>query len=121
MQEVWTERSPGARTGARAPTRASKAEEEGGQSLKRRNTFVETARERGAARFTSHESRQHRAAAGARARHVSRNAEVEAVPLHRHRRVAEHVVQRAALKELEHQAHERLPARADELTSVRVR
>ena len=40
----------------------------GRQSLKRRNTFVETARGHGAARFTSHESRQHRAAAGARAR-----------------------------------------------------
>ena len=40
----------------------------GRQSLKRRNTFVETARGRGAAHFTSHESRQHRAAACARAR-----------------------------------------------------
>ena len=34
MHEVWMERSPDARTGARAPTRASKAEEEGGKALK---------------------------------------------------------------------------------------
>ena len=52
-----------ARPDSRFPSRRG-----GRHSLKRRNTFVETARERGAARFTSHESRQHRAAAGARAR-----------------------------------------------------
>ena len=39
---------------------------------------METARERGAARFTSHESRQHRAAAGARARQVTVLPEVGA-------------------------------------------
>ena len=33
MHEVWMKRPPDAWTGARAPTRASKAEEEGGKAL----------------------------------------------------------------------------------------
>ena len=53
---------------ARAPTRASKAEEEGGKALKGAEHQREGTRAAGAARFTSHESRQHRAAAGARSR-----------------------------------------------------
>ena len=58
-------------TGARAPTRASKAEEEGGKALKGAEHQREGTRTAGAARFTSHESRQHRAAACARARQVT--------------------------------------------------
>ena len=58
-------------TGARAPTRASKAEEEGGKALKGAEHQREGTRAAGAARFTSHESRQHRAAACARARQVT--------------------------------------------------
>ena len=68
MAGVFTARSPDAWTGARAPTRASKAEEEGGKALKGAEHQREGTRAAGAARFTSHESRQHRAAAGARSR-----------------------------------------------------
>ena len=68
MLGVFTARSPDAWTGARAPTRASKAEEEGGKALKGAEHQREGTRAAGAARFTSHESRQHRAAASARAR-----------------------------------------------------
>ena len=48
------------------------------QPEKRRNTTGATARGHGAARFTSHESRQHRAAASARARQVTVLPEVGA-------------------------------------------
>ena len=65
-EDHWTRWAGGARPDSRFQSRRG-----GRQSLKRRNTFVETARERGAARFTSHESRQHRAAASARARQVT--------------------------------------------------
>ena len=68
MAGVFKARSPDAGRVARAPTRASKAEEEGGKAHKRRNTFVETARGRGAAHESTNESRQGHAAAGARAR-----------------------------------------------------
>ena len=68
MLGVSKARSPGAWTGARAPTRASKAEEEGGKALKGAEHQREGTRAAGAARLTSHESRPHRAAAGAHAR-----------------------------------------------------
>ena len=78
MAGVFTARSPDAWTGARAPTRASKAEEEGGKALKGAEHQREGTRAAGAARFTSHESRQHRAAASARARQVTVLPEVGA-------------------------------------------
>ena len=70
LMRVWSVQGAlaGRMDGCARPDSRFQSRRGGRQSLKRRNTFVETARGHGAARFTSHELRQHRAAAFAHAR-----------------------------------------------------
>ena len=70
LMRVWSVQGAlaGRMDGCARPDSRFQSRRGGRQSLKRRNTFVETARERGAARFAPHESRHRRAAAGAHAR-----------------------------------------------------
>ena len=74
MAGVFTARSPDAWTGARAPTRASKAEEEGGKAL---HGGTPPARH-GAAPLGANESKQHRGKERTRARQVTVLPEVGA-------------------------------------------